>query len=53
MGITTSEDEEGSTFTLRVDKPTYKSRGKYSCTADGISTAGYLDFDGKIIQYFS
>ena len=45
--ITTTEDEDGTTFTLRVEKVNYKCRGKYSCTADGVSTAGYLDFDGK------
>ena len=46
-GITTTENEDGDTFTLRIDKPTYKRRGKYTCKADGIETAGYLDFDGK------
>ena len=46
-GITTTENEDGDTFTLRIDKPTYKRRGKYTCKADGVETAGYLDFDGK------
>ena len=49
--ITTTEDEDGTTFTLRVEKVHYKCRGKYSCTADGVSTAGYLDFDGKTLIF--
>lgn len=48
-GITTSVDEEGTTFTIRVDKPTYKSRGKYSCEADNVSTSAYMDFDGEFV----
>ena len=46
-GITTTENEDGDTFTLRIDNLTYKRRGKYTCKADGVETAGYLDFDGK------
>ena len=48
--ITTSVDEDGTTFTLRITDPTYKDRGKYSCECNGNSTSSYLDVDGKIFK---
>ena len=46
-GISTDVDEDGTTFTLKIDGPNYKSRGKYICDADGVTTTCFLDYDGK------
>ena len=45
--ITTSVEDDGMTFSLKIDKPTYKSRGKYTCEADEKTTSSHIDFDGK------
>ena len=46
--IKTSLDEEGTTYTIKIDKPSYKDRGKYSCDIDGVVTTAYLDVEGEL-----